>query len=593
MNDMTQIGTLWDAKNGVIILGNQVFDYVGNKPRLHTVAETLIMPKRGARIELAAFGIDDGDLRVSDQIPLNNVCMECSEADITVVDGISYITVHNWSDRPIRINKDAEIVSVVNSVVNSVEDEEIKDAGRIIYGKQLSKNKIRRLVEIVRKYERMFANKLGPNHYVSSVEHHIRLRPGSVPVRGRVPFLHPDQQKAVQETIKDLLARDMIEPGDCEWRAPLYLVPKKDGGWRTIVDYRGLNKCTIPDVYLMPLIDEILYRLANAKCFTKMDLTEGFWLIRIAKESQGLTGFAVKGGTYVWKRMPMGLKNSPATFQRFMDDILSEFSDFCQLYIDDIIIFSKTFEEHLEHIDKILGRLQERGLIVKLPKCEFCVEKLDFLGHVVSTKGISMQHRKIEAITKMEPPRNETETKRFIAMAGYYRKFIKNFARRTHRMGEIARGKKKFEWTKEHLEEFNDIKKALTSDPVMAYPDWNLQFIVTTDASLEGLGAVLSQKFPEGERVIAYASRRLSDGEKKYAITQLEALAVVWAVKQFRDPYLMSHKFKLVTDHRALLQLQNMNPSSNRTLQRWSMELAEFDMEIVYRPGSELVMLTV
>jgi hypothetical protein len=225
-----------------------------------------------------------------------------------------------------------------------------------------------------------------------------------------------------------------------------------------------------------------------------------------------------------------------------MDETFNEeFQDFCQPYIDDLIIFSKTFEEHIEHISKVLDRL------------------------------ISMQKRKIDAIKKMGVPRKSAEVKRFVAMAGYYRKFIKNFASRTHHLGLITRDKSSFEWTEPHQREFDDIKEALMSDPVMAYPDWNKQFILTTDASYSGPGAVLSQQFPEGERVIVYASRRLQGSENNYPITQLEALAVVWAVELFRDPYLADKQFKLITDHRALLKFQNMQTESNCTLQRWSM----------------------
>jgi hypothetical protein len=169
------------------------------------------------------------------------------------------------------------------------------------------------------------------------------------------------------------------------------VVPKPDGSWCVIIDYRGLNELTIPDTYLMPLISEILFRLSGAKFFTKMDLTEGFWHICLAEELKEMTGFAIKGAAYVWKHMPVGLKNSLATFQRLMDDLLKEVSDFCQPYIDDVIIFSKTFEEHCEYLDLMMSKLREAGMVVKLPKCEFAMDKMDFLGHTVSSEGIQMQ----------------------------------------------------------------------------------------------------------------------------------------------------------------------------------------------------------
>ena len=587
MATLRMLRTFVDLVNGFIFIGKQAFDYLGKTPRLSTSREVAILPNRGVRVELNAINIPDGNVCVRDCIPVPTVGMEHEDAIISVVDGKAYITIENHSDEVVRLSPNSEVVQIVDNY----EDQITTDLGPIHINPDLSKTQQKRLERLVRKFTGIMRNKLAADNYVNSTHHVIRVRPGAKPVRRRVPFFPPVKQKVIEETVRDLLQRDMIEPGECEWRAPLLVVPKKDGGWRTVIDYRGLNAETIPDSYPMPLINEVLCRLSNAKFFTKMDLTEGFWHIRMAKESKELTGFAVKGGSYVWKRMPMGLKNAPATFQRLMDEVLGEFSDFCQPYIDDIIIFSEDFDSHLEHVSKVLHRLHERGLVIKLPKCEFCVEKVEFLGHVVSAQGIQMQPRKIDAIVRLAVPRNEAEVKRFINMAGYYRKFIKDFSQRTYHLGEIARGKDKFAWTVDHQREFEDIKQALTSDPVMAYPDWNREFILSTDASIQGLGAVLSQMFPEGERVIAYASRRLKDSEKNYGITQLEALAVVWATELFREPYLITKRFTLRTDHRALLKLQNLTPNSNRMLERWSMKLTDYDMNIVYRPGPTMVMV--
>ena len=476
-------------------------------------------------------------------------------------------------------------------MVDSFESEIVDDWETFEFkGAQLNRKQRRKFELMLRKFKKSFGLKLEETDFAVDTEHVINVKEGSTPVISRMPFYGPDKNKMVQELVRELLRRGMIERSNSEWRAPLLVVKKPSGeGWRVVSDFRGLNERTIPDSYPMPLIDEILAKLSRAKFFTKMDLTEGFWHILMSKASKKYTGFAVQGGSYVWKRMPMGLKNSPATFQRMMDEVFSEWSEFCQAYIDDLIVFSETFEEHVEHVRLVLTKLREKGLIVKLPKCEFCVSELDFLGHNVGVKGVRMQKRKVEAIKAMKPPRNETEMKRFLGMAGYYRRYIQNYARRTHRLGQIARGREKFSWTDAHQIEFDDIKKAMTEDPVMAYPDWDKQFILTTDASLSGLGAVLSQMYPDGERVVAYESRRLTPAEANYGITQLEALAVVWAVEKFRDPYLITRRFKLITDHSALKKLQTIASGSNRLLERWSLSLTDYDIEIVHRAGKLLV----
>jgi hypothetical protein len=237
----------------------------------------------------------------------------------------------------------------VESVDNN-EDMESINKDEVTIGPQLSQSKAKRLLRLVKKHFSRFTNKLRTDTYVNT-QYWIRLKDGWRPVRRRIPFFAPDKQKIMMDSMKDLLAWDLIEKKETEWRAPLLVVPKPCGGLRTVIDYRGLNEMTILDSYPMPLISEILHKLAGAKYFTKMDMTEGFWHIKMALESQDCTGFAVKGGTYVWKRMLMGLKNTPATFERMMDETFNEeFQDFCQPYIDDRIIFSKTFKEHMEHI---------------------------------------------------------------------------------------------------------------------------------------------------------------------------------------------------------------------------------------------------
>ncbi|HYN44763.1 MAG TPA: RNase H-like domain-containing protein, partial [Candidatus Limnocylindrales bacterium] len=260
---------------------------------------------------------------------------------------------------------------------------------------------------------------------------------------------------------------------------------------------------------------------------------------------------------------------------------------FCIPYIDDIIIYSQTFEEHIEHLKQVFEQFRKFGLFVKMSKCEFCMDRMDFLGHEVSAEGLRPNANKVKAINEMPKPSDSKQLVRFLAMAGFYRRYIKDFAKRTHTLRELCKQDAKWSWSTAHQQEVDDIKAALTSQPVMAYPDWGKKFILTTDASLKGLGAILSQEYENGERVIAYASRALAPGERKWGITELEALAVMWGTEQFKV-YLEDRPFDLVTDHKALLAFKKIT-NTNPRLERWSIKLSRFTYNILYRKGEDNV----
>lgn len=307
----------------------------------------------------------------------------------------------------------------------------------------------------------------------------------------------------------------------------------------------------IPDSYPMPRIDDMLDNLHGARYFSKLDMTDGFWQVGLDEKSREWTGLATRSKFWRWKVLPQGIMNSASAFQRVMDRVLGELKWKCVMYyIDDLIIYSKTIEEH-EHIRLVLQKLKEYGICAKLGKCQFGVEELNFLGHIVSKDVMRPDPAKTRAVEQMPIPKDSKAVSRFLGMAGFNRKYIQNFAARTVNLRELLKKDAKFEWTDECQKEFDDMKKALTSGPVMAYPDYNKKFIVSTDASYQCLGATLSQEGKGGEQVIAYASRSLNIHEKNYGVTKLEALGVVWATDLFR-PYLEDRKFDLITDHEAL-----------------------------------------
>ncbi len=475
-----------------------------------------------------------------------------------VVEGImdkscKFIFIENPADQPITVKKGEPIAysrikeeeeddkkkaykNIYDAILNinsgeaKFTEEFNKEINKAISEAKLSKQEKKKLKKLINNFKERFRKKIKIDRedLNTSEPYSIRLKEGSVPVITAMGRMGPDRQKLVDETVEDLAARNLIEEGSGAWRSRIVLVKKKDGGWRTTIDYRKVNEMMVADRYPMPRTDEILDSLHGAKYFSKLDMTDGFWQIRLDEESKEFTGFATRSKFWKWRVLPMGMKNSSGAFQRKMDKVLGNLkwkSVMC--YIDDLIIYSKTFEEHLQHIQEVMERLEEAGMYIKLSKCAFGMESIDFLGHTISKEGVQADPKKIKAVSNMPAPKDGNGIRRFLGMASFYRRYIKNFAARTDKLRELTHKNTIFSWTKEHQEEFEDIKSALVSNPVMAFPDWNKKFVLATDASYKGIGAVLSQEYPQGERVIAYASRSINNHEVNYGITKLEALAVV------------------------------------------------------------------
>jgi hypothetical protein len=305
------------------------------------------------------------------------------------------------------------------------------------------------------------------------------------------------------------------------------------------------------------------------------------------EEDKPKTAFTCSYGLYEFNVMPFGLKNAPPTFQRLMNKLFRDYIDeFMVVYIDDILIFSKTFEDHMRHVKIVFDILKEANLMVKLKKCEFCKPNIEFLGHIVGRNGLKPDPKKIEKIQKMKPPTNIKEIRSFHGLCSYYRKFVKNFSSIVKPITELVKKDVKFIWGKDQQKAFETMKEKLINYPILQYPDYEKEFILCTDASGRGLGAVLAQLDENGkEIVIAYASRSLVGAENNYGITELECLAVIWAVKHFRK-HLIRAKFTIITDHSALKTLRTATiPTGKRA--RWMMELQQYDFEIKHRAGKK------
>ena len=363
------------------------------------------------------------------------------------------------------------------------------------------------------------------------------------------------------------------------------LVRKKNGSLRFCVDYRKLNNITQKDAYPLPRIDDTLDTLAGARWFTTLDLISGYWQVQLDPKDREKTAFCTPDGLFEFNVMPFGLCNAPATFQCLMDTALAGLPwSTCLVYLDDIIILGKDFTSHLNNIQLVFECLRQAGLKLQPAKCTLCGESVSFLGHIVSSSGITADPSKTSKVSTWPVPTCRREVQQFLGLANYYRRFIKDFASIAKPLHHLTEKNVKFEWTPSCQEAFELLKSKLTSPPVLAHPDFQLPFILDTDASATGIGAVLSQCHSDGkEEVIAYASRTLSKPERRYCTTRRELLAVVTFVKHFRA-YLLGRHFSLRTDHGSLTWLQNFKEPEGQ-LARWITRLQEYNFSIMHRQG--------
>ena len=393
------------------------------------------------------------------------------------------------------------------------------------------------------------------------------------------------QRKIIEENIQEMLDAGIITRSEASFTSPIVLVKKKDGGTRFCIDFRRLNAATKKDSYPMPNIQEKFDQLIGSKFFTLIDLTSGYWQFGMEENSKTWTSFRSHIGNYQFERMPFGLCNAGATFQRAMEKMLNGL-DFASAYIDDVIVYSKTFEEHINHLRQVFSKLQENSLKAKISKCQFAEKSANFLGFIVSDKGITIDQEKASCVNKYPIPKNRKEVKQFIGFTSYYRRFIPNFAEIAEPLNKLTQAKYLFKWTDCCQNAFETLRAKLLSAPILVYPDLSRKFIVITDASKVSIGSVLTQLDDQGqERVICYSSRGLTEVERRYSTVERELLALVWSTKVYRM-YLTAVNFEFWTDQKSLTDLSSLKNLSSK-LQRMLIKLSEFTYTIKYRPGSE------
>ena len=419
------------------------------------------------------------------------------------------------------------------------------------------------------------------------IKHHIRT--GDHPtVKQRAYRAAPGKRTEIERQVAELLADGVVEESCSPWASPVVLVRKKGGQWRFCIDYRRLNAVTIKDSHPLPRVDDSLDALAGSAWFSTLDFSNGYWQVEMAEEDREKTAFTTGRGLYQWRAMPMGLTNSPATFQRMMELILRGLPwHICVVYLDDILIYSRTFSDHLLHLDEVLSRIQLAGLKLNSKKCHFARDHVVFLGHVVSRDGLQPDPRNTDKVRTWPTPRTPSEVRAFVGLCSYYRRFVRNFSQHAAPLNRLAGKNVPFEWSAECEAAFTYLRQVLTSSPVVTLPNFALPFKVYTDASKDSVGAVLSQDEEGCEKVIAYASQALTHTQKRWSTFDRELWAVVWAVREFKH-YVGLSTFGIITDHRPLLGLRRMaidnDPTGRRC--RWVLELDPFDWVMVHKDGA-------
>lgn len=437
---------------------------------------------------------------------------------------------------------------------------------------------------LLQKYQQSFSTAewdLGLTHLA---EHTIKTG-DAPPIKQRprrVPLAYAEEEK---KAIDELLQKGVIQKSTSPWASPIVLVRKKNGSVRPCVDYRQVNALVKPDGFPLPRIQDCLDAVAGATYFSSFDLTSGYFQIPLKEEDVPKSAFCCKYGHFEMTRMPFGLNNSASTFQRTMEIALQGLQwETCLVYIDDIIVYGTTFEQHIHRVEQVLDRMKQAGLKLKPEKCNMLQHKVLFLGHVVSNDGVLPDPTNTSKIVDWPVPQNTKHVKQFVATASYYRRFVRDFATMARPLTELTKKDRKFEWGDACQTAFENLKRALTGPEVMGYPlNEGGIFYLDTDASGVGIGAVLSQMQKGRERVVAYASRSTNKAESNYCITEQELLAIVYFMQYFRQ-YLLGRHFVVRTDHQALVWLFKLK-EPNGKIARWLEILSPYDFAVEYRKG--------
>ena len=433
---------------------------------------------------------------------------------------------------------------------------------------------------VVKDFPDVFPEELPGISPVREVELSIKILLGTSPT-SRAPYrMAPTELKELKIQLQELLDKGFIRPSVSPWGAPVLFVKKKDGTLRMCIDYRQINKVTVKNKYPLPRIEDLFDQLKGAGVFSKIDLRSGYYQLRVKDVDVPKTAFRTRYGHYEFLVMPFGLTNAPAAFMDLMNKVFRPYLDqFVVVFIDDILVYSKDEQEHEQHLKIVLLTLRDKKLYAKLSKCDFWLKEISFLGHIMSAEGIRVDPVKIEAVVNWKPPRNFTEVRSFLGLAGYYRRVVKGFSIIASPLTKLLRKGVMFEWSDKCQNSFEQLKDMLVEAPVLTQPTSGKEYTLYSDASGIGLRCVLMQN----EKVVAYASRQLKLHELNYPTHDLELAAVVFALKIWRH-YLYGEKCRIYTDHKSLKYLLTRK-ELNLGQRRWLELFKDYDCIIDYHPG--------
>jgi hypothetical protein len=515
------------------------------------------------------------------KIPVLN--MKMSSLVLRRKDFIAYVDT-DFDSNMVVVGQEKQPENPVCSLVENAgeSDEKLKTLMDARVGENLSEEERSAVFELLSKYLRCFPSSDGELGFTNMAEHFIDT--GDAQPISCVPYrVSAMERKIIMEKVADMLKQGIIRPSFSPWAAPVVLVKKKSGDFRFCIDFRRLNAVTKRDVYPLPRLDDVFDRLAGAKYFSSLDLMSGYWQVPVASADTCKTAFVTPDGLYEFVRLPFGLNNAPSTFQRLMDRVLARLKwQMCLVYLDDVLIFGRTFDEHQKRLECVLMALVEAGLTLNVSKCIFATNRIFHLGHTIDEYGIRPDSEKISALVNFKI--NNVKTLRaFLGLASFYRRFVPDFATIAHPLHKLLKKNSVWSWTEAQESAKAALTNRLVSSPVLAHFDQNIDVVVQTDASLVGLGAVLMQDAGDGPRPVAFISRKLTDAESKYHANELECLAIVWALKKLRS-YVYGRRFSVCTDSSAVRWLWSKKEVTGK-FARWILALQEYDFEIRHIKG--------
>lgn len=559
-------------------------------------------------------------ISVSRQKPSDNVLLEplscfgrtgliAKNCLVQVKNGTAVMCVRNPTNRDITIRPRCNVAMVAHLAQSEILPVDVPQQNKETYIASVTANKKvkkkiafnldksilsegqkGKLRKFLGKNNHLFAETLAEVGKAKGYSHHIETQLGARAVRQNFYRQSPTMQKEIDRQIKEMKDSGIIEPSNSEWHSPVVLTKKKNGEYRFVIDYRKLNKVTVPMSFPLPHIESVFDAIGEAKAqyFTSLDLRSGYWQIPLSEESKHKSAFITQSGMYQFNRMPYGLMNSGITFQTMMCNILQDLNwKICLVYVDDILIFSRTFEEHLDHLTQVFQRLHETNLRLRPDKCNFAQKEIKFLGHIISPEGIRVDSDKTSAVSQYPVPKTQKQVRSFLGMANYFRRFLKDHSKIAAPLNALLKKDQSFTWTPECQTAFDTIKQALVSTPVLGYPDNNKPYILTCDASDFSISYILSQVDDQKrEYVIAYGGKSLGDAQRNWTTSEKECYAILNGVDAYR-PYLNNSHFTVITDHNALTWLKTAKHTGR--LARWAVNLQELKMEIVHRPGKSNV----